>query len=198
MSFGIVRPYSVEAERGIALLEEPCARKSTDLLEHRVSACVLGNDQTLWSYKSRRVFAEKMQGCRVFRGGFIGRIEKKEVEGIRFQGELSEGPLHGLCKQRESGGCDGERCQIASNGRDGRRGTLHEAAKAGAAAERLEADRAGAGVKVRKAGAGEARAEHVEQGFAETVAAGSRVVSAGSREAAGAKLSSDDAHLFRG
>ena len=137
--------------------------------------------------------AEQVQSRFVFCGFGVGRIEEDEVDFSVGCGETFEG-----------GGCspgfecvaaaDSERGQIGADGAEGGLGVFDEDGFCGASAEGLYSHRSGASVEVEEYGAGDARGENVEEGFAEAVAGGASVAAFGRDERSGAELSGDDAH----
>ena len=91
---------------------------------------------------------------------------------------------------------DAERGEVGADGAQGGIGVFDEDGFACATAESLDSDGSGTGVEIEKDRAGDARGEHIEEGFAQAVAGWARVKAFGGDERARAKLAGDDAHRF--
>lgn len=160
---------------------------------------VFGDDDGIGREQREAFAAEEGEGGLVCFGVVVGRVEEDDagpgstICHLIAGGETAEGSgdvvrLDGVAA------ADAERGEVGADGAQGVCGVFDKNNVGGSAADGLDADGPRAGVEIEEDGAGDARSEHVEEGFAQAVAGGARVESFGSNERSGAEFSGDDAH----
>ncbi len=161
---------------------------------------MFGDDAGAWSEDGGGASAaQQSEGVGVLVGGFVGRVEKDEIEGVdgRSVEEAGEEGGGGALVNGDAG-VDFERGEVGAEGGEGGGGAFDQMDMGGAAAMGLDPDGAGAGVKVGKAGAGDGWAEDVEEGLAEAIGGGPGGFTFGGEKEPGAEGTGDHAHEVDG
>ena len=203
----IVRPVAgrgcggagVEAEGGVALLDQAGVREGAETGGEWGFGAVLGDDQSVGGEDLAATgAAEEVEGELVLGGGLGGRVEEDHVDGVGELGGFGETleQSAGAAVFDGEGFGDFEGGEVGAQGGEGGGGVLGEPDVGGAAAERLDADGSGAGVEIEETAVGDTRGEDVEEGLAEAVAGGAGGGALGGSELARTMDSGDDAHLL--
>jgi len=188
-----------EAEGGIALAEDACLQETANALGQIERTTVFSDYEGTLAEKWGG--AEEAEDAVVLIFFGVGRVDEREIEGgvggLVAGREFFEG-AEGVEGEDVRSVGDFEGLEIATNQDGGGGVILDEHDFCCAATNGFDTDGAGAGEDVEEAGAADVGAEHVEEGFTQTIAGGAEGVAPEAFQDAAAIFAGDDAHCIWG
>lgn len=187
---------SIEAQRRVALFQQPRAFERAVALFQPLLAPMLGDDRRVRGEQPGGRASQQAQRGRVLRSRVIGRIEKKYFVLFLFisgRGGAAQKNSYGNGVDAESRS-QPQPFQVAAQDAERRRSAFDKLHARGPAADGLQAHRARTGIKIQKGRALNAGRQHVEEGFTQPVAGGPGGQPRRGLQSSGTEYSGNDSH----